>query len=250
DGEPAPKDERARLCEIPPDSPERVARGWPVQPGDEPDWAESEPRRPQPTGWQAAHDEPEDAAREEHPHDLAFRPRGDDAGDAEDRPEKRVPRKRPPDELPDASSDDCNHGCADAVERSPHPPEAAVLDVSCRQREHHEERRQDEREDHERGTEHPGTDPPQVDGELRGERSRRELCEGQPLLVVFRRDPAAPFDEVTLHVTNERDGPAEAHRAQTKEVEEQLAQRARSATFGCRLINLELESRGRHFSRP
>src|SRR5262249_61135213 len=53
DGEPAPEDERAGLCEIPPDSPERVARGWPVQPGGEPDGAESEPRRPQPTRGQA-----------------------------------------------------------------------------------------------------------------------------------------------------------------------------------------------------
>src|SRR5262249_43631964 len=32
DGEPAPKDERARLCEVPSDSPERVARAGPCSP--------------------------------------------------------------------------------------------------------------------------------------------------------------------------------------------------------------------------
>ena len=41
-----------------------------------------------------------------------------------------------------------------------------------------------------------------------------ELCQREPLFVVFLRDPAAFVHQIALHVTRERDRPAEPQRAE------------------------------------
>src|SRR5207249_1181512 len=92
---------------------------------------------------------------------------------------------------------------------------------------HHEERRQDEGDTHQRRPGHAGAHPSEVDRELRRERPRRELREGEPLDVVLPRDPAALVDEVALHVADERDRSAEPECAEAEEVAEQLAEAAR-----------------------
>src|SRR5262249_58082142 len=86
--------------------------------------------------------------------------------------------------------------------------------------------------------------PSEVDRELRCEWPRRELGEREALDVVTLGYPASLLDEITLHVAHQRDGPAESRRAETKEVEEQLTQRAGGEGFGCGLIDRELDGRG------
>src|SRR5207253_10499868 len=80
--------------------------------------------------------------------------------------------------------------------------------------------------------------PSEVDRELRRERPRCELREGEPLDVVLPRDPAALVDEVALHVADERDRSAEPECAEADEVAEQLAEGARRGSgrhrLGCR----------------
>src|SRR5205085_10869983 len=63
--------------------------------------------------------------------------------------------------------------------------------------------------------------------ELRGERSRRELREREPLDVVLLADPPLALDEVALHVTRERDRPAEPDGPELQEVTDEAAQRHR-----------------------
>src|SRR5262249_49762536 len=66
--------------------------------------------------------------------------------------------------------------------------------------------------------------PAEIDRELRGERTRRELRQRQALEVVLLLDPAAPLDEVALHVARERDWPAEAEGPEREEVAGEVAQ--------------------------
>src|SRR5439155_10298979 len=131
------------------------------------------------------------------------------------------------DQLPRAPGDDRDHRSPDAVENALHPREPAVAEVERREREHHEERRQDEGDAHQRRPGHAGAHPSEVDRELRRERPRRELREGEPLDVVLPRDPAALVDEVALHVADERDRSAEAECAEAEEIAEQLTEAAR-----------------------
>src|SRR5262249_56484356 len=91
---------------------------------------------------------------------------------------------------------------------------------------------------------HAAAHPSEVDRELRREWPRRELGEREPFDVVALGYPATLLDEVTLHVAHQCDGPTEARRAQAKEVEEQLTQRAGGEAFVCRLIDRELDRGG------
>src|SRR5262249_14615876 len=72
----------------------------------------------------------------------------------------------------------------------------------------------------------------------------RELSEREALDVVALRYPASLLDEITLHIAHQRDRPAESRRAQAKEVEEQLTERAGGEAFGRGLIDRELDGRG------
>src|SRR5881398_1484595 len=75
--------------------------------------------------------------------------------------------------------------------------------------------------------------PSRVDRELGRERARGELRKGEALLVLLRVDPAALVHQVLLHVSGERNRPAEPQGAKPQEVEEKRPQ-ARSLHGGRR----------------
>src|SRR5207237_3405337 len=77
--------------------------------------------------------------------------------------------------------------------------------------------------DHTRA-EHMATHPAEVDRELCRERAGGELRKGEALLVLLRVDPAALLHQVLLHVSGERNRPAEPQCAQPQEVEEKRPQ--------------------------
>ena len=80
-------------------------------------------------------------------------------------------------------------------------------------------------------------------GELRRQRPGHDLGERQTQLVLLVVDPAVALDEVALHVADERDGSAEADRAQLEEVGGQLPEGAAvSMRFGVRLGSLVFRS--------
>src|SRR5262249_4666670 len=61
--------------------------------------------------------------------------------------------------------------------------------------------------------------------ELRRQRTRHQLREGHAFLEVSLRDPAALLDQVSVHVAHERNGAAEAPRAQAQHVAHEIPQR-------------------------
>jgi len=67
--------------------------------------------------------------------------------------------------------------------------------------------------------------PAEVDGELGRERTRGELREREPLLVVVWRDPPTLVHDIALHVARERDRSAEPPRAELEEVENEIPER-------------------------
>ena len=68
---------------------------------------------------------------------------------------------------------------------------------------------------------------PEIDRQLRRERTRRQLCERKAFLVILLGDPATTLDEVSLHVAGKRDRTAEAESAQSQEVGHELAEGTR-----------------------
>ena len=225
DREAAPEHERARLGEEPPDAPEHLARRRSVEARDEPHGRDRERNGAGSGGREPAGEKSEPAARDEDPHDLGLRPRRHDARPDEDGPEEAIGGERHLHELPRAPRDDRDDRRTDAVERPLHPRQATVTDVERGQDEHHQERGENEGESHERRAEHAGTHPAEVDRELRGQRTGRELREGEPLLVVLGRDPTPSLDEVALHVPTERDRAAKAERPEAKEVSQEIPDR-------------------------
>ena len=75
-----------------------------------------------------------------------------------------------------------------------------------------------------RGAEHAVLEVAERDRELRRERARHDLGErdAEPVLVLV--DPAPPLDQVAVHEADQRDGPAEAERAEIQEVADQRGQ--------------------------
>jgi len=59
--------------------------------------------------------------------------------------------------------------------------------------------------------------------QLRHERARHRLRDREALEVLLLRDPAAPLDQIALHVPGERDRAAEAESAQPQEVARDIA---------------------------
>ena len=55
-------------------------------------------------------------------------------------------------------------------------------------------------------------------GELRRQRTRHDLGEGESKLVLLVVDPVVAFDEIALHVADEGNGSTKADRAQLEEV--------------------------------
>jgi len=62
----------------------------------------------------------------------------------------------------------------------------------------------------------------QIDRQLRGQRTGRDLRQSQPFLVVGVRYPVALFHQVAVHEAHQRDRTAEAQRAQAQEIQGQL----------------------------
>lgn len=186
----------------------------------------------------SAPDERRDSGEQKEPDDLGLGPRRDQSAHDEDDPRDGV-LERAPRQLPRAPGDDRDHGCADAVERSLHPPDAAILHVGCGQDEDHHERWQNEGCSDQRRPERAGLEPAQVDRQLGSERARSELRQGEALEVFLLREPASSLDEVTLHVAHERDRPAESEGAQLEKVADEIRQRVRCA-FETRLWLLAL----------
>src|SRR6267143_1430735 len=173
-----------------------------------------------------AHQHHGDPRGQEDPEHLLLRPGGHHRADQERSPEEEITGQRHPHQLERAAGDDGDDGRADAVEDPLHPGKAAVGYVEDGKRQHHRERRGDESDADERRAKDAGANPPQVDGELRRERSRRQLRERQALDVILAGNPAASLDQVALHVSSEGDGPTKAESAEAQEVEEELPQRA------------------------
>jgi len=69
-----------------------------------------------------------------------------------------------------------------------------------------------------RGAEHTGAHPAEIDRELRGERTGRELREREPFLVFVGGVPAARLLQVAAHALHEHDRPAEAPGAESEKV--------------------------------
>ena len=120
---------------------------------------------------------------------------------------------------------DRDHRGADSIERTSHPWQPAESQIRSRQREDHHERRSNER-----GTNHCRANktrahPPQIDRELRGQRTRGELRERESLFVLPWRKPTPPLLEVASHTFDENHRPAEADCSQPEEVSEQATQR-------------------------
>ena len=65
----------------------------------------------------------------------------------------------------------------------------------------------------------------EIDPELRSQRTGHQLRERQALLVVRFRDPLALLDEITVHVTHERDRASEPDRSELGHVLHHLPQR-------------------------
>ncbi|MNL18395.1 hypothetical protein D3C87_1395380 [compost metagenome] len=62
----------------------------------------------------------------------------------------------------------------------------------------------------------------EVDRELGGERARRQLREGKPLLVVGIGNPLPRIDEIPVHIAGKRYRTAKSQGAQPQEVHHQL----------------------------
>jgi hypothetical protein len=97
------------------------------------------------------------------------------------------------------------------------------MEVQGSQRQYHQERRQDERHTHQRGSKRSCTNPSQVHGELRCQRPRRELGEGEAFHVILNRYPLLSLDQVFLHVSRQSDGSSKTQRSQTQEIEQKFA---------------------------
>src|SRR5437588_5735350 len=135
-----------------------------------------------------------------------------------------ISAQRHPHEFQRTAGDDGDDGGADPVEQPLHPWQTAEADVQLGQDEHHEKRGRHERDPDQRRAEHMATHPAEVDRELCRERAGGELRKGEALLVLLRVDPAALLHQVLLHVSGERNRPAEPQRAEPQEVEEKRPQ--------------------------
>ena len=65
----------------------------------------------------------------------------------------------------------------------------------------------------------------EVDGQLRGQRTGRQLCQREAFLVVAVGDPPACVHRVAVHVAGQRHRAAEAKGAEPQEVQHDLPER-------------------------
>ena len=138
---------------------------------------------------------------------------------------RRSAAHRQASELVGGADDDADHGRADPVEGRLHPGEPAVADIDHAEGHRHQVGRQDEGEPDQRGAEDPRVDVAEADGQLGGQRSRRELGERQSLHVLVPGEPAPLLDQVPLHVADQRHRSPEAQAPEVEEVADELAQR-------------------------
>jgi hypothetical protein len=77
---------------------------------------------------------------------------------------------------------------------------------------------------------------------LRRERARRELRKRDTVVQLFPAHPAAPLDELSLHVAYQRDRSAKTRRTEPEEITKQLHGR-RPPTVSVRLSHLAVRGR-------
>ena len=61
--------------------------------------------------------------------------------------------------------------------------------------------------------------------QLRGQRSRRQLGQGQSFQTVFARNPFPLVDKVLLHASHKSDGPAKPNRPEPQKISNKTCQR-------------------------
>ena len=88
-----------------------------------------------------------------------------------------------------------------------------------------QKRREHEREGDGQGAACPGVKVPEPHRGLRGQRPWHRLPDGEGLLELLFGEPASVFDQVALHVADERDWAAEAAAAELEEVAHETGQR-------------------------
>jgi hypothetical protein len=102
----------------------------------------------------------------------------------------------------------------DATGFMPEEEGPAVCDIGRTGGHDQDERREHEGQPDERRPEYSVMHEAEVVGKLGRQWAGRELRKGEPDVVVLGRDPLPALDEVTAHVSNERDRSSEADRAQ------------------------------------
>ena len=177
----------------------------------------------QPAPWRVEH-HPDEPRQDEEDSDLASHHEGDERDGGEDGPESAIVLHGHSEELPGPTKDQRDDGRADAVEEcldQGRPPER---DVQRGDDAHDDERRQDEWDRRGDCAPEAAAYVAEPHRELRGERARQGLRDGETLEVFLLREPPAALDEVTLHVGGESDRPAEAERPQSQKVPRKIAQ--------------------------
>ena len=173
------------------------------------------------------------AAAQEQPDTFRFGPDGEPGCQQVDRPQQLVPADILGGELPGADRNDADHRGTDAVERSLHPWEATVAQVSPPDGHYHEKGWQDERNAGHCGAHDSVMHVPEIHRELRGQRTGHELRQRQSFLVVLVADPVALLDEIAIHVTDERDRTTKADAAELQEVARKLSERVKRSFAHC-----------------
>ena len=160
--------------------------------------------------------------QDEELRQLGLRPNGDADQGREDAPEERVALVGRARELVCRDRDDADDAGADPVEKRLHPPEAAVSQVSNRDRQDHQKRGHDEGEADQRGAQDAVLEVADGDGELGGQRAGHDLGQRQSKVVLFFADPLPLSDQVAVHEADQRDRTAEAERAEIEKIADEL----------------------------
>ena len=114
--------------------------------------------------------------------------------------------------------DNPDHGCPNSVKHPLHPGQSSESHVGGREHQHHHERGQHERNSHRSRPKNPGANVTEINRQLSGQRTGRQLCQRQSLNIVFLADPLALIHKILLHVPGKRDWSAETYRTQPQEI--------------------------------
>jgi hypothetical protein len=164
------------------------------------------------------HHPDQETCGQEEQHLFGLRKDGHRRHHEVDPPEQWVTSNGSVRQLQGAYGDDTDYAGTNSVEHSLHPGKTTVDGIEPAECNHHQKRRPDKGQSHQGGSRDTIPDIAQVHGQLSSERARRKLGKCQSLFIVSFRNPASLLDEVTLHISNQRDRPAKAERPQAQEI--------------------------------